>query len=592
MSASPFRQLNHPRVPALSPVSGSSVPGTRSLTSSPAKPLIPLAARQRDGAMTMEMVDVKARLTHAKDNVQVLRSMILELQNCEEASKNKREGMAIRLKQAEAHSNRLEAILSTYLVSQGVNLDNLDNAKTMSELVVDNKGNNLSVEDAKALSVSNGDIMRDTWLTILQKIIKESLASIYGVIKFSPKEHGDYPKVSKAHPAWPSQNESGSQVALHRFDFKEEYNSPKNQPLFDAWVEHSLNHGPALSGVRHLPPSILNCRTLTTHCAKYYSSIKRQALSYHGKQKAIAGIKRRREGLEEVEPKQDREGEFDQAGSNTAEPRTDLEGQLEEYKGAAYAPYTANLSIANYHAPNPGPCAVQQGTAVSVPLNDSSVVDSKPGVTQLEKSNSAGHIRSRRMTKLATREKKRRALTGKNEKYLTNKYDSYFTLGAMSDKEQVETINKNGEKVVELVSHEYDFVSDELVKCCQAVDELPDPTSTSKRLKRRRGTPKPGPPPKSKKAKNGLCSWMIKGNVLAMNPQWFIEGRVYLSDSQWNLNEAAAEDPTLSKQKKAKLEKNPDLQLVQQSQAKYLHAKHQFEEWENAHNGANTNLDL
>ncbi|GAB1518501.1 hypothetical protein RhiTH_001561 [Rhizoctonia solani] len=346
MSASPFRQLNHPRVPALSPVSGSSVPGTRSSTSSPAKPLIPLAARQRDGAMTMEMVDVKARLTHAEDNVQVLRSMILELQNCEEASKNERKGMAIRLKQAEAHSNRLEAILSTYLVSQGVNLDNLDNAKTMSELVVDNKGNNLSVEDAKALS----------------KIIKESLASIYGVIKFSPKEHGNYPKVSKAHPAWPSRNESGSQVALHRFDFKEEYNSPKNQPLFDAWVEHSLNHGPALSGVRHLPPSILNRRTLTTHCAKYYLSIKRQALSYHGKQKAIAGIKRRREGLEEVEPKQDREGEFDQAGSNTAEPRTDLEGQLEEYEGAAYAPYTANLLIANYHAPNPGPCAVQQGT--------------------------------------------------------------------------------------------------------------------------------------------------------------------------------------------------------------------------------------
>ncbi|CCO34765.1 hypothetical protein RSOLAG1IB_09421 [Rhizoctonia solani AG-1 IB] len=137
------------------------------------------ASRPKETALTREVLEIKERLMASEDEVATLRAMVTELQSRDEKSQHERDGNALRLKQAEAQINRLEAITRTYMSSQGLDLNQLESATMMSELVVDKKGHDLSAQDSKDLS----------------KIIKESLASLYGVVKFSPKEHGGYPKL-------------------------------------------------------------------------------------------------------------------------------------------------------------------------------------------------------------------------------------------------------------------------------------------------------------------------------------------------------------------------------------------------------------
>ncbi|EUC58287.1 hypothetical protein RSOL_246900, partial [Rhizoctonia solani AG-3 Rhs1AP] len=78
-----------------------------------------------------------------------------------------------------------------YLKPQGIRLNNLGSATTIPELHT-GKIDALSAEEASKTT----------------DIINESFTSLYGVKKFSPKEHGLYPTVSKSHLEWPSKTES------------------------------------------------------------------------------------------------------------------------------------------------------------------------------------------------------------------------------------------------------------------------------------------------------------------------------------------------------------------------------------------------
>ncbi|KAG8687246.1 hypothetical protein FRC11_007539, partial [Ceratobasidium sp. 423] len=495
-------------VPPYAPVSSASIsggpaPSACSDTSALANPPISMAPRQREAAVTREVLEIKARLMSTEDEIGGLRSMVAELQSRDEASKHEREGLKFRLQQAEAHSNRLEAILTTYLSSQGVNLDQLQDATTMSEL---------------------------------------------------------------------------------------------NLTSFNAWVDHCIQHGPTLSGIHHLSSKVLNRRVLISQCTKYYSSIKWQAISYHGEKKPVAGIKRRGEGLGVAESKQDPESEETFADFGTIDAGPVLADQLYNNTRYSHEPLLVDPAISNYPVQVAGSADFRQVVAnelieqLGAPGSSDVQVssqDTKVQVPELDKHNSRGNIRSRRVMKLATQEKKRPLLTGDNKKYKESKYDSYFTLGAMSDEEYVETSDAKGSKVMELVSHEYEFASDEFVKCRQTIDEIPDPNETAKKLKRWRGSPRPGPPPKAKKADHGLHSWMIKPDVLIQNPHWFNDGRVYISGPKWNLQETAPGGSMTPKPKKVKLEVNPNLHAMQKTQAEWVHAKEQVQNWQGAQASGN-----
>ncbi|KAG8687000.1 hypothetical protein FRC11_007986 [Ceratobasidium sp. 423] len=289
-------------VPAAPSVATSGGPGPVGSTTARVIPNnLPVHIRQRNATVTRELGTLKSHLRAIQDDILTLQSTIIALQNRDEESKKEREDYAFRLKIAEAQTQYLQGVLFTYLESQVVRINNLGSATTMSELY-GRKADTLSKEDANKAT----DIMN------------ESLASLYGVTKFSPKEHGAYPKVSKAHLEWPSRVESSIRVPLHGFKWDESYNSLLNQPTFKAWVEHSIKHGPTLAGHLDLPSSVLDQRVMNSLCAKQYSTIKQQVMRYHGENKPkVTGIKQHGEGLDAPEPKTG-------SGNEAGEPFGDL----------------------------------------------------------------------------------------------------------------------------------------------------------------------------------------------------------------------------------------------------------------------------
>ncbi|KDN33955.1 hypothetical protein RSAG8_12954, partial [Rhizoctonia solani AG-8 WAC10335] len=510
--------------------------------------------RPYDAAVTKEFNSLKSRLRTAEDEISALWLTIVELQNRDEDSKKEREDYAFRIRTAEAHgqhlqNNRdedskkeredyafrirtaeahgqhLQNVLYTYLKSQGVQIDNLGGATTMSELIV-GKSDALSTEDnIKATEIMN-----------------ESLANLYGVKKFSPKEHGPYPKVSKSHLEWPSRIESGVRVSLHRFKWDEAYNSPLNQPTFSAWVDHSIQQGPALAGHVDLPSSILNQRVMSSLCAKRYSAIKQQVMRYHGDKKPkIAGIKRRGEELDAPESKIDLD--------SGVEPSADVahDYQLHDHPGHDSAPLIDPAllgslvqvsGVADLQMPEPVPGSPIPGSsgvhkayedvkpdlpAESFNTNNNirnlrpeAYEDVKPDLPA-ESFNTNNNIRSRKITKLTTRRKQRSALSGADDKFKESKYDGYEAICAMSEDERIDSVDAKGETVTTFVSHAYDFLSQDaicamsederidsvdtkgetvttfvlhaydflsqdIIDCRDAIDRVPDPTKNSKRI--------------------------------------------------------------------------------------------------------------
>ncbi|CAE6441999.1 unnamed protein product [Rhizoctonia solani] len=383
-------------------------------------------------------------------------------------------------------------------------------------------------------------------------------ASLYGVKRFSPKEHGIYPTVSKSHLEWPSRMESGSRVTLLCFKWDESYNSPLNQPSFSAWVDHSIKHGPQLAGHLDLPTNNLNQRVMSSLCAKRYLATKQQVTRHHGEKKPkIVGIKRRVEELDAPEHKVEPDSEVEQPLGDLASDGLGYQPDNEGHDGTPGINIDpALLEGAALDGVDPQAFDPNLNPSPSIPIlnavhNTSEDVNAEALAAHTKDFNSKNNIRSRKSTKLTTRSKQQKGLTGADDKFKGSKYDSYETIGVMSEDEHVDSVDKNGETITTFISHAYDFLSQEMIDCRDAIDKVTDPTKGSKKVTRKRGSTRSGPPPKAAKI-GALRSWMIKSDVLLADPQWFTDGRVYKSGPEWG--EPEGEELISRKSKKPKLD--------------------------------------
>ncbi|KAG8709298.1 hypothetical protein FRC11_005681 [Ceratobasidium sp. 423] len=146
--------------------------------------------------------------------------------------------------------------------------------------------------------------------------------------------------------------------------------------------------------------------------------------------------------------------------------------------------------------------------------------------------------------KCKLRAAKREKLTGEATKFQEPKYDSYFLPGPMSDDEdKYNLVDGTWVKVPNLFeSREFEFVSDEMRQCCDAVDAIPNPSEKSRPTPRIHGPPKPGPPHKASTIPWALRAWMIKPTFLATNT-WLNDGLVLSNGVAWG----DPSEPTLPK---------------------------------------------
>lgn len=161
-------------------------------------------------------------------------------------------------------------------------------------------------------------------------------------------------------------------------------------------------------------------------------------------------------------------------------------------------------------------------------------------------------LRSRATGKYHKRSRQRGLLTGVNAKYLDAKYDSYFVPGAMSDDEDeyklVDGVWVKSAGV--FISREWDFVSQELRDCRDAVDAVPDPNDKARAVRRIRGDPKSGVPRKWKEEKWAMRKWMINADVLALHPDWETSRLVLGNGAAWGEPEVVVHTGSLGGNKR------------------------------------------
>ncbi|KAG8737523.1 hypothetical protein FRC12_017131 [Ceratobasidium sp. 428] len=383
------------------------------------------------------------------------------------------------------------------------------------------------------------------------------------------KEHGPYPSVGKSHISWPSRREGDRLIPVHRFDFNETYNSPRNNDSFLAWVEYSLNHGPAVARIPEPSDSVFNRATVTAACAKQYGYLKRRFKDMLANQAApLIGIKCKEEDLDAPE--------FNPLDTLAASGASDngvgglIGGELGgEGVDNPFMGFDGSIGTAAAGWPIP-PNPVDYNEILAA-----QAIQAKPEKVGVAK-NLREALWSRRNTKLTIRTRKRHLLPPADEKYKGPKYDSYFTFGAMSEDETIEETNANGKKTQKFQARAWDFASDELVQIREAIDKVTDPV-TSKQTERLRGPSKPGPPNKSRGVDTGMRTWMIKPEVMQQNPQWIHESRVYQSGPEWGESEPVKTEKPASK--RVKVEAALDLSLAQQTQGDWLQAKREVEKY-------------
>jgi len=149
-------------------------------------------------------------------------------------------------------------------------------------------------------------------------------------------------------------------------------------------------------------------------------------------------------------------------------------------------------------------------------------------------------------TKVEARSRKRPNLAGEDEMYKAKKYDTVLTIGATSEDDyEVESINGHPpRKTGRVISREWWYASEELIKCKKAIDAVADPKAQTKKVATAsiRGTLRPGSPRPNKVLATLPRRWMIRPEVLETNPHWVTDGRV-LEDN------AVTVPPTRSKRK-------------------------------------------
>ncbi|KAG9119439.1 hypothetical protein FRC07_005542 [Ceratobasidium sp. 392] len=459
------------------------------------------------------------------------------------------------MKACEAQGTHLDTTLNLFLQRDGIDIKKLQGSTDLSVAFTD-----------KDLSLTGEEESKMT------TIAKHSLSALYGVAKFSMKEHGEYPSVGKDHTSWPSKPEGGRSVPVHRFDFREPHSSPRNNDSFVAWVDHSLAHGPDMARITDLPNTVFNRKSVTDICIKHYNYLKRRYRETSGSRKApLIAIKRKGEGLDEPD-----HGPF-----NDATMAGGIPGASEYVTGGVPGAvgYDDASLLGFGNSLHDG--LVAAWPTIPNPTDYNDILAAGP--TDGEPETSGGPVntreshRSRRNLKVTIRTRKRDHLPPEDEKYRGSKYDSYFTYGAMSDDEAMDEVQPNGEKLRKFYAREWDFASDELIAIREAIDRVPDPV-TSKKTERLRGLPKPGPPHKSNVLRTGMRTWMIQTKVMDQNKHWIRESRVYESGPEWNEPEPVAKrGPPASK--RFKTEAPPDLSLAQQTQGNWLQAKREVESY-------------
>ncbi|KAG9086216.1 hypothetical protein FRC06_003218 [Ceratobasidium sp. 370] len=527
-------------------------------------------ARQQNVAAAQRIASLELQLKYADDRISLLEQTVQDLQGRDEGYKVAIGELTLRMKASEAHGKHLETTLNLFLQQSGIDMSKLGDPANFSGALT-GQDRELTAEEEAKVTVSNTRPKRGQKRSLpnFKIIIKHTLSTLYGVPKFSMKEHGEYPAVGKDHTSWPSRRDGPRLIPLHRFDFRENYSSPRNNDTFLTWIDHSLNHGPHIAHIPNLPDTVFNRTSVTNTCKKHYTYLKRRYKESFGNHTApLISIKRKVEDLDAPEP-----GLF---GTPAAEGIPGPSGAYGAVPGSgdfsdlALGQFGYSEDIAPTAWPNNSNPTDYNEILAAAPI------DVKPEPSS-EGKNLRANLRSRRNTKLVIRTRKREHLSKANEKYRESKYDSYFTFGAMSEDEEVEVVGADGKKTKEYQVCAWDFASDEYVKIREAIDDTPDPVS-SKKTERKRGPVRSGPPNKTQAIHTGLRTWMIKKDIMDNNLHWIDEGRVYRSGPEWSDLEPSVKT-SKSVSKRLKTEAPPDLSLAQQTQGDWLQAKQEVENY-------------
>ncbi|KDN35030.1 hypothetical protein RSAG8_11917, partial [Rhizoctonia solani AG-8 WAC10335] len=505
-----------------------------------------LNIRQREAAVTKELTTVKLRLRTAEDDIASLRSTIVELQARDEESKREHDDQALCLEMVEAQAQHLQTMLHIYLKSQGIQMDDLGSASTISELYV-GKVDALSADETSKTT----DIMNES-LAICMRAYTESRDSVPRSMAFTQQCQS---------PIWSGRPEWNLVLALLYFassGTSRTTHRSTNLRLVPGSIIQS-NTGLNLQATWTYPRIYTsNQRVMSSLCAKRYLATKQQVTRHHGEKKPkIVGIKRRVEELDAPEHKVEPDSEVEQPLGDLASDGLGYQPDNEGHDGTPGINIDpALLEGAALDGVDPQAFDPNLNPSPSIPIlnavhNTSEDVNAEALAAHTKDFNSKNNIRSRKSTKLTTRSKQQKGLTGVDDKFKGSKYDSYETIGVMSEDEHVDSVDKNGETITTFISHAYDFLSQEMIDCRDAIDKVTDPTKGSKKVTRKCGSTRSGPPPKAAKI-GALRSWMIKSDVLLANPQWFTDGRVYKSGPEWG--EPEGEELISRKSKKPKLD--------------------------------------
>ncbi|KAF8602603.1 hypothetical protein BDV93DRAFT_408584, partial [Ceratobasidium sp. AG-I] len=135
------------------------------------------------------------------------------------------------------------------------------------------------------------------------------------------------------------------------------------------------------------------------------------------------------------------------------------------------------------------------------------------------------------------RTRKRTNLAEDKAKFKEAKYDSYFTLGAMSDDEDEYILSEGGvwcKSRNVFVSREVtDHLRWKMRDCREAVDAALDPNTKARPTPRVRGGPKAGAPRKCELVHWGMRKWMINAEVLETHQDWVTGGLVLDNGIAW-----------------------------------------------------------
>ncbi|KAB5590972.1 Metal resistance protein YCF1 [Ceratobasidium theobromae] len=315
----------------------------------------------------------------------------------------------------------------------------------------------------------------------LKRVIYKSLCQMYGVPHLHDLHYMVFPPVDEGHPDWPStMNENGERCPYMRLDFGRPIDEPRNWARLTAWADYAMNHGASIVPEATELLSKLSIEQIQIACRLRFWYL-----------------------------------------------RKDFKKKLKVAAAAPVAAVETDIPI--------DPTLQQLDAAPNPPV-------SPPPYPETPNP----ELRSRARGKCNICTAKREKLSGEMAKFQDPKYDSYFCPGPMSDDEdKYNLVDGTWVKVPNLYeSREFEFISNEMRQCRDAVDSIPNPREKSRPTPCVRGPPKPGPPRKATTEPWALRAWMVDPTFLATNT-WLEGGLVLSNGVAWG----DQSEPTLHKSK-------------------------------------------